>query len=317
MPSITVRNHPALPFRADQYVLDEGLRNAVEVALALHQPLLLTGEPGTGKTRLAYKVAAELSADRGEHEFPAQPLVFHTKTTSTARDLFYTYDALSHFQAANIRRDLGAAVPGTADFIELQALGLAIARTAPAVVDGSKFRTVLGERALSTVVLVDEVDKAPRDFANDLLNELDNYEFFIREQDNYAVRRDPAQRIFVVLTSNSEKNLPDAFLRRCVFYHIPFPDKAQLMHIAQVQLGAESGYTEELLAQLLDTFGEVRRRSVRKPPATAELLAWLRLLGLSERFFEKTEAEQRRQMLQNLSVLVKTKEDLDAVRGMF
>ena len=120
-------------FDPNQYVMNEALKTAIEVAIALNQPLLLTGEPGTGKTKLAYKVAHELAnnpktAEGLNYEFRPEPLVFNTKTTSNARDLFYTYDALSHFQVSNIKNENGQQIRTTADFIELQALGKAIAQ---------------------------------------------------------------------------------------------------------------------------------------------------------------------------------------------
>ena len=229
-------------FDPETYVLDEELKNAVEVAIALNQPILLTGEPGTGKTRLADKVAHELAKDPSQARFHNKPLAFFTKTTSAARDLFYTYDALGHFQAANIKREEAHKAPKTADFIDLQALGLAIAKSNPANLDRSKFKTLVGEESSSSVVLIDEIDKAPRDFTNDLLNEIERYEFFLKEEDNYPIRRGEEQRIVVIMTSNSEKNLPDAFLRRCVFYHIPFPTPEKLLQIAKAQLGESSPF---------------------------------------------------------------------------
>ncbi|MEL7220954.1 MAG: AAA family ATPase, partial [Bacteroidota bacterium] len=146
---------------ASQYIMSDALRTAVEVAIALEQPLLLTGEPGTGKTRLAYKVAADLAGQQSDFNFSDQPLIFNTKTTSTARDLFYTYDALAHFQSANLEKSKDIS---TADFIELQALGKAIAMTNPTGLDRNRFATQLGDQAQSNVVLIDEIDKAPRDF---------------------------------------------------------------------------------------------------------------------------------------------------------
>ncbi|MEM0993907.1 MAG: AAA family ATPase [Bacteroidota bacterium] len=158
-------------FKTDDYILHEALESAVEVALALGQPLLLTGEPGTGKTKLAYKVAADLAGDG----FAPKPLVFNTKTTSLARDLFYTYDAVAHFQAANIKRSESDEAPETADFIELQALGKAIALSHPKAVDRDKIREQLPTQPQNSVVLIDEIDKAPRDFTNDILNEIEAY----------------------------------------------------------------------------------------------------------------------------------------------
>jgi MoxR-like ATPase len=301
-------------FKPQDYILHKGLKNAVEVAIALGQPLLLTGEPGTGKTKLAMKVADELSKKK-DHNFLKEPLIFNTKTTSSARDLFYTYDALSHFQAANIKREDGGNAPQTKDFIELQALGKAIAMTNPSAVDTSKLSTKLADKPISSVVLIDEIDKAPRDFTNDILNEIDQYEFKIKEQ-NYKIKKGNSEQIVVIMTSNSEKNLPDAFLRRCVFYHIPFPSPKLLKEIVATQLGKQTKFTGTALDSIIKKFGEVRNNAVRKPPATAELIAWLKILEMHD-FIGKDEVGKRELLLNNLSVLVKTKEDLDAVKGVF
>lgn len=314
--NIRIQDFSLPDFQPERYLLDEPLRNAVEIAIALEQPLLLTGEPGTGKTRLAYKVAHELAQAGGAYRFSPIPLVFNTKTSSAAKDLFYTYDALAHFQAANIKRDAGEAAPTTADFIELQALGKAIALTNPAGIDRGRLPVDLGGEARSSVVLIDEIDKAPRDFPNDILNEIEQYVFSIRELDNYSLRRDPAQRVVVIMTSNSEKNLPEPFLRRCIFYHIPFPDTEQLMAIARTQLGESTRYTESLLRELIEKFRTVRERAVRKPPATAELIAWLRMLEMRDIFAHNGPA-QTEQLRRHLAVLVKTKEDMEAVRELF
>ncbi len=302
-------------FDPKNYITHEALDHAVRAAIRLSQPLLITGEPGTGKTRLADKVAFDLNQKKGS-DFAADPFVFNTKTTSTARDLFYTYDSLAHFQAANLRREEDAAVPRTANFIELQALGKAIAQSDPAAVDTSKFNTALDPKPHSSVVLIDEIDKAPRDFTNDILFEIENYSFDIKEQANYRLSRSPERQILVLMTSNSERNLPDAFLRRCVFYHIPFPSPELLREIVQKQLASPSAFTEDLLKTLIDKFFAVRDRAVRKPPATAELIAWLRMLE-AENFAKLGSEEQRRQLLFNLSILVKTKDDLEAVKTLF
>lgn len=314
---MNIQLHPriAQPFRPQDYILHEALKNAVEVAIALGQPLLLTGEPGTGKTKLAQKVALDLSQLPGSN-FAAKPLIFNTKTTSAARDLFYTYDALSHFQAANVKHTEGQKELHTADFIELQALGKAIAFTNPGAVDGSKFDTPLPDKPQSSVVLIDEIDKAPRDFTNDILDEIENFRFSIKEQDNYLIEKSEDYNIVVIMTSNSEKNLPDPFLRRCVFYHIPFPSDELLREIVKTQLGHSTQFTEQMLEMLIEKFNAVRKRSVRKAPATAELIAWLRILEV-QHFMEASEVKQRQQMLDNLSILVKTREDMEAVKGVF
>lgn len=302
-------------FKPQDYILHEALKNAVEVAIALGQPLLLTGEPGTGKTKLAQKVASEL-AKKTNAAFLDKPLIFNTKTTSAARDLFYTYDALSHFQAANIKREGNTAAPKTSDFIELQALGKAIALTNSTILGNANFNTDLGNQTKSSVVLIDEIDKAPRDFTNDILSEIENFRFSIKEQDNFEITKGKEQQIVVIMTSNSEKNLPDAFLRRCVFYHIPFPSDDLLKEIVETQLGGKTKFTGQALDSIIKKFNTVRKQAVRKPPATAELLAWIRILEMQE-FLEKDPTAQRDLLLNNLSILVKTKEDLEAVRGVF
>ncbi len=314
---VQIQPRIAQPFRPQEYIMHEALKNAMEVAMALGQPLLLTGEPGTGKTKLAQKVALDLSSADAS-DFIDKPLVFNTKTTSAARDLFYTYDALSHFQAANIKQQgAGADILNTAGFIELQALGKAIAFTNEAgKVDGKKFSTKLPAQPQSSVVLIDEIDKAPRDFTNDILDEIENYRFQMKEQDNYLIENDPARKIVVIMTSNSEKNLPDAFLRRCVFYHIPFPDDELLKDIVKTQIGGSTNFTDTMLNTLLQKFEDVRKKAVRKPPATAELIAWLRVLEM-QNFMEANDSKQRSQLLDNLSLLVKTREDLEAVKGLF
>lgn len=310
----TLHEPRAYGFKAKEYLLHQGLKNAIEVAFALGQPLLLTGEPGTGKTKLAFKVAAMLAEQ--DDRFLSLPLVFNTKTTSNARDLFYTYDALAHFQASNIK-EVGSQV-STANFIELQALGRAIVQTNPNQLRQSLFKSTLHEGKKSSVVLIDEIDKAPRDFSNDILNEIENYEFEIREQENTKLIKGVGQQILVIMTSNSEKNLPDAFLRRCVFYHIPFPDKGLLFEIVKAQIVSDrttSAFTDTALKELIGEFENIRKKSNRKKPATAELLSWIRILGL-HKYMEQSKRGQKELMLQNLSVLVKTQEDLEAVQEL-
>jgi len=313
--SSTAEQLKELEAKAKKYIIHEALQNAYEVAVELGQPLLLTGEPGTGKTLLASKVAFDLSQKEGSL-FDPTVLEFNTKTTSTARDLFYTYDAISHFQTANIRRQSNDAAPETADFIELQALGKAIAFSNPKASDQAFFSTKLPARAQSSVVLIDEIDKAPRDFTNDILMEIDKFSFGIKEQNNHQLHKSAQQQIAVIMTSNSEKNLPDAFLRRCVFYHIPFPSDDILIKIVKSQLGEGTKYTDDALDAIIATFNEVRANAVRKKPATAELLSWIRILELRD-YLEADEKAKKTIMRQNLSVLVKTQEDWKVIHRMF
>lgn len=296
------------------YIVSPGLQYALEGAVALGQPLLLTGEPGTGKTTFADHAVRYLNQKEGSVYHP-EVLKFNTKTTSGARDLFYSYDALTHFQVANLR---GGDAQRTADFIELQALGKAIAMSNPKEIYAEKCRFLMPPRPLGSVVLIDEVDKAPRDFSNDILDEIEHFRFQIREQDNFTLEKGPEARIVVILTSNSEKNLPDAFLRRCVFYHIEFPQKNDplLREIVRMHLGnAITDQTKEAYEALFDFFYDARDKAVRKKPATAELIAWLKLLGING-YFDASKAEQQQMLLHNLSFLVKTREDLEAVRKL-
>ncbi|MCB9296110.1 MAG: MoxR family ATPase [Lewinellaceae bacterium] len=305
-----MKNDANTSYIPSQYVLPPGLLQALEGAITLGQPLLLTGEPGTGKTTLADWAVGYLN-QKHNNAFHPEVLRFNTKTTSTARDLFYTYDALAHFQAANFQGSGQRA----GDFIELQALGRAIAMSNPTPEIRALFRTELPEAPRSSVVLIDEVDKAPRDFTNDILDEIDNQRFFLREH-NVTLERGPDARIVVVMTSNSEKNLPDPFLRRCAFYHIEFPRDERLREILRRHLGSYTPATEAAHEELLAFFHELRDRSVRKKPATAELIGWLRLLTLNG-YFEKDKAERRETLLHNLSFLVKTQEDLMAARRLW
>src|SRR5581483_743941 len=196
------------------YEADEDLEAAVNVALLLGQPLLLTGEPGTGKTQLPFHVSNQFGW--------GDPLIFEAKSTSTYRDLFYTYDALGRFHA----KDIDGASRAARDYIEYNALGRAILRTHERChVDrylGAGYRH---DGPTSSVVLIDEIDKAPRDFPNDILRELENLYFKVPEIDLEEIRACPDHRIVVVITSNSEKTLPPAFLRRCSFFHIKPPEK--------------------------------------------------------------------------------------------
>lgn len=151
-------------FNPDQYLADPGLVNAAEVVFALRQPLLIMGEPGTGKTRFAYKLAYDLSHQNQNSGFyfRDKPLTFFTKTNSQARDLFYTYDALSQYQEANIRRDVSGELPKTIDFIELQALGKAIAMTNPQGIQHPQLIRNFGSTPWSSVVLIDEIESSMR-----------------------------------------------------------------------------------------------------------------------------------------------------------
>lgn len=290
--------------KPEYYTADLGLRDACNVALMLGQPLLLTGEPGTGKTQFAYSLAWELG-------FPP-PLKFETKSTSAARDLFYTYDALKRFQDAQS----GAASTSSLNYITYQALGLAILYTQdPAAIQPFLPPDFQHPGRTRSVILLDEIDKAPRDFPNDLLNELEYLYFRIPELGNKKIDADPALQPILIITSNSEKDLPDAFLRRCVYYNIPFPDSQKLTEIIANQLGINTGNSSPFLQSALDLFYKLRdtQTGLRKKPATAELLGWL--LMLQSLGYKPTEPLTHKDgILRTLSSLVKTTEDQEKAR---
>ena len=249
--------------KPENYIADAGLVDACNVALLLGQPLLLTGEPGTGKTQFASSVAWELGFE--------EPLKFETKSTSTARELFYTYDSLKQFQDAHS----GITNRNTLNYLTYGALGTAILLTT----EKSKVVEFLppdfvhpGKRR--SIVLIDEVDKSPRDFPNDILNELDLMYFRVPELGNVKIEANPELQPIIIITSNSEKDLPDAFLRRCIYYNLPFPNRDRIEEIVANRLGLYSAGSSEFLNTALDLFFELRATSngLRKKPATAELL---------------------------------------------
>lgn len=275
------------------YLPDEDLVAAVNVALMLGKPLLLTGEAGTGKTQLAYHLAYQLGLP--------SPLKFETKSNSSSKDLFYYYDHLRHFQSAQTK--VGS--QNNQDYITYNALGLAILRANP--YDKIKHwvnQAFEQHTATRSVVLIDEIDKAQRDFPNDILNEVEGMYFKIPELDNAKIEADKSMRPVLVLTSNSEKHLPAAFLRRCVYYHIPFPDDARLTEIIERRFGKM-----DFLAQALDIFNRLRDSGLQKKPATAELLDWLQVL--TELYPEQQNllAQDKQALKNTLFVLVKTQED--------
>jgi MoxR-like ATPase len=293
--------------KPDKYLADSGLVDAANVALMLGQPLLLTGEAGTGKTQFAYSIAWELGL--------GEPFKFETKSTSVARDLFYTYDALRRFQHKQSGVDADSILP----YLTYQALGIAILRTRKWAdnKDLMENDSLQPKKPIRSVVLIDEIDKAPRDFPNDILNEIENMYFRIPEMGNRIVEADRSLPPIVVITSNSEKDLPDAFLRRCVYYNIPFPDKERLQTIISNRLGTYVGGTDGFINDALSLFSVLREDKVglRKKPATAEMLGWMMALKEMASNNENPLAQDEL-ALGVLSNLIKSKEDQDKARDV-
>ena len=225
------------------YVATEDLRVAVNAAIALERPLLVKGEPGTGKTVLAIEVAKALGV----------PLIeWHIKSTTKAQQGLYEYDAVSRLRDGQMGDERANDIR---NYIKKGKLWEAFTST---------------ERP---ILLIDEIDKADIEFPNDLLQELDRMEFYVYETDETIKAK---QRPLVIITSNNEKELPDAFLRRCFFHFIKFPDEQTMKDIIEVHY---PGIKKKLVAEALTTFYSMREvPGMKKKPSTSELLDWLKLL---------------------------------------
>jgi len=227
----------------DSYIATHDLMMAVNAAITLERPLLIKGEPGTGKTMLAIEVAKALNRPLYE---------WHVKSTTKAQHGLYEYDAVSRL------RDSQLGDPRVHDIANY-------------IVRGMLWNAFGAEQ--QSVLLIDEVDKADIEFPNDLLRELDRMEFYVYETQQLIKAR---HRPLVIITSNNEKELPDAFLRRCFFHYIRFPDKETMEKIVQVHF---PNLKKSLLKEALESFFEIREvPGLKKKPSTSELLDWLKLL---------------------------------------
>ncbi len=225
------------------YVATEDLKVAVNAAIALERPLLIKGEPGTGKTVLAYEVAKALNAPL---------LTWHVKSTTKAQQGLYEYDAVTRLRDSQLGDEK---VKDIGNYIKKGKLWEAF------------------DAPVRPVLLIDEIDKADIEFPNDLLQELDRMEFYVYET-NQTVKA--AVRPVVIITSNNEKELPDAFLRRCFFHYIRFPDDDTMKSIVDVHF---PGIKQKLVAEALRIFYDMRKvPGLKKKPSTSELLDWLKLL---------------------------------------
>ena len=227
----------------DRYIATPDLEMAVNASVTLGRPLLIKGEPGTGKTQLALEVARSLGRPIFE---------WHVKSTSKAQHGLYEYDAVSRLRDSQL---------GEARVADIRNY----------IVRGKLWEAFASE--VQPVLLIDEIDKADIEFPNDLLRELDRMEFYVHETRELVQAR---HRPVIIITSNNEKELPDAFLRRCFFHYIRFPDADTMQRIVEVH---HPGLKRELLAEALGAFYRVRETpGLKKKPSTSELLDWIKLL---------------------------------------
>jgi MoxR-like ATPase len=261
---------------SNTYVATDDLKLAVNAAVTLQRPLLVKGEPGTGKTRLAIEVAEALGL----------PLLeWHIKSTTKAQQGLYEYDAVSRL------RDSQLGDPRVQDIRNY-------------IVKGMLWQAFTSDKPV--VLLIDEVDKADIEFPNDLLRELDRMEFYVYETRELVNAK---QRPIVFITSNNEKELPDAFLRRCFFHYIRFPDKETMERIVAVHY---PGIKKTLLREALEVFFELRDvPGLKKKPSTSELLDWLKLLLAEDISPEALRSKDRKTIIPPLhGALLKNEQDV-------
>lgn len=258
---------------SNEYVATDDLINAVDVAIALKKPLLIKGEPGTGKTMLAKAISESLDKEL---------VIWSVKSTTKAQDGLYVYDTVQRLYDSQFGE---GDVANIKKYIKLGKLGEAFT----------------SEKQV--VLLIDEIDKADLEFPNDLLWELDQMEFYIPETKETIKTK---ERPIVIITSNAEKELPDAFLRRCIFHYIAFPEAEKMEEIIKVHY---PDIDTKLMNQAMEKFYEIRdMKELQKKPSTSELLDWLQALMLAGIPVKKLEED-----LPFLGVLLKKNQDLDTL----
>ena len=259
---------------SQDYVASEELMRAVNIAMVLQKPLLIKGEPGTGKTVLAEAIAKSLGKEL---------IIWNIKSTTKAQDGLYVYDVVQRLYDSQFG---GEGVDDIEKYVKLGKLGEAF--TADDQV----------------ILLIDEIDKADLEFPNDLLWELDRMEFYIPETGRTVTAK---HRPIVIITSNAEKELPDAFLRRCVFHYIEFPDRELMAEIVNVHF---QDLDQHLLDQVLEAFYRIRSLpQIKKKPSTSEIIDWIQALIHGGYDPDRVVAE-----VPYLGVLLKKNEDIDALR---
>ena len=259
---------------SDKYVVTRELMNAVNVSIALKKPLLIKGEPGTGKTMLAEAIADALDMEL---------IIWGIKSTTKAQEGLYVYDTVQRLYDSQFGE---GNVADISQYIKLGKLGEAFSSDK------------------QVVLLIDEIDKADLEFPNDLLWELDKMQFYINETKETITTK---HRPIVIITSNAEKELPDAFLRRCIFHYIEFPDKEKMEEIIRVHYG---DIDRNLCEKARDAFYEIRKMDeLQKKPSTSELLDWIQALMISG-----VDIDNLSEDMPFVGVLLKKNQDIDVMQ---
>lgn len=264
----------------ENYIASDELRLAVNAAITLEKPLLIKGEPGTGKTQLAEELAKSLNCKLYQ---------WHIKSTTKAQQGLYEYDAVSRLRDSQLGDE------------KVNDIGNYI-------IKGKLWQAF--EEEQRPILLIDEIDKADIEFPNDLLQELDKMEFFVYETQQVIKAK---QRPIIIITSNNEKELPDAFLRRCFFHYIKFPTKPEMQQIIDVH---HPHVKQDLLKQTLDVFFELRElKGIKKKPSTSELIDWLKLL-MADDISQEVLMDNKSDIIPLFGALLKNEQDVSLIERL-
>jgi MoxR-like ATPase len=264
----------------DNYIASDELTMAVNAAITLEKPLLIKGEPGTGKTQLAEELARSLNCKLYQ---------WHIKSTTKAQQGLYEYDAVSRLRDSQLGDER---VHDIGNYI----------------VKGKLWQAF--EEPQRPILLIDEIDKADIEFPNDLLQELDKMEFHVYETQQVIKAK---QRPIIIITSNNEKELPDAFLRRCFFHYIKFPSKPEMQQIIDVH---HPDVKQELLKQALEVFFDLREvNGIKKKPSTSELIDWIKLL-MSDDLSQQTLLDRQSDIIPLFGSLLKNEQDVSLIEKL-
>lgn len=264
----------------ENYIASSDLSMAVNAAIALEKPLLIKGEPGTGKTQLAEELAKSLNCKLYQ---------WHIKSTTKAQQGLYEYDAVSRLRDSQLGDER---VHDISNYI----------------VKGKLWQAF--EEEQRPILLIDEIDKADIEFPNDLLQELDKMEFFVYETQQVIKAK---QRPIIIITSNNEKELPDAFLRRCFFHYIKFPTKVEMAKIIDVH---HPNVKQDLLKQTLEVFFDLREiNGIKKKPSTSELIDWLKLL-ISDDLAQDVLLNKKSDIIPLFGALLKNEQDVSLLEKL-